>query len=70
MSSILHQFLVGAASSREKKSLYRHHRMIAAGSRSHDQHRLSQQLKKFLGSKEVSFLIKLAVFLASDWADT
>jgi len=27
---------VGAASSREKKSLYSDHRMIAAGSRSHN----------------------------------
>ena len=33
----LHQFLVGAASSREKKSLYSYHRMIAAKSRSHNQ---------------------------------
>jgi hypothetical protein len=70
MSSNLHQFLVGAASSREKKSLYRHHRMIAAGSRSYDQHRLSQQLKKFLGSKEVSYSIRPAAFLAGGWADT
>ena len=37
MSSNLHLFLVGAASSREKKSLYSYHRIIAAGSRSHNQ---------------------------------
>ncbi len=37
----LHQFLVGAASSREKKSLYSDHRMIAAGSRSHNQNRIN-----------------------------
>jgi len=28
--------IVGAASSREKKSLYSYHRIIAAGSRSHE----------------------------------
>jgi hypothetical protein len=37
MSSNLHQFLVGAASSREKKSLSSYHRKIAAESRSHNQ---------------------------------
>ncbi len=37
----LHQFLVGAASSREKKSLFSHNCMIAAGSRSHNLNRLN-----------------------------
>jgi len=36
-SSNLDQSLVGAASSREKKSLYSYHRKIAAKSRSHNQ---------------------------------
>ena len=37
----LTQFLVGAASSREKKSRYRHHHMIAAGIRSYKQNRIN-----------------------------
>jgi hypothetical protein len=39
----LHQFLVGAASSREIKSLYSHNCIIAAGSRSHNQNHLKWQ---------------------------
>jgi hypothetical protein len=37
----LYQFLVGAASSREKKPLNSHNCIIAAGSRSHDLNRLN-----------------------------
>ena len=52
-------FLVGAASSREKKSLYSHNCIVAAGSRSHNQNRLNWHILTFLGSNEVSFPIRL-----------
>jgi hypothetical protein len=67
MSSKLHQFLVGAASSREKKSLYSYHRgwKPLPQSKSH-----KLPLLNLLGFKEVSFSIRPAVFLAGGWADT
>ena len=54
MSSNLHQFLVGAASSREKKSLYSYHRgwKPLPQSKSH-----KLPLLNLLGSNEASFSI-------------
>ena len=56
---------MGAASSREKESLYGQNCRIAAGSRSHSQNCFSWHILTFLGSNEVSFSVKLAAFQAN-----
>jgi hypothetical protein len=40
---------------------------IAAGSRSHNRNRQTQQLKNYLGSKKVSSSIRPIVFFAGGW---
>jgi hypothetical protein len=71
MSSNLHQFLVGAAFSREKKSLYSDHRIIAAESRSHNRNLIICHLSllNLLDSNEVSFSLRPAAFFAGGWDD-